>query len=316
MMLEKAISVSAPKTITESTPETLSESIPIKTSKECQTVIDTIHSEQQTNSIKTETKGTMVKQEVKDENIETDLYLCNICKDVSRATTPKEPTGPTDTNTNTNSLYLIVQNEKEKYKQLVARTFEEKKRKQQETLQLKQELQVIKSVLKMAGLKFDYKEYLEMSVKEPILIKNSDLKQSLLPPIGQGSGIADSTNTNSTNPSNTNTEPTEKTIHQMERDISDMVSELTFVPPKDNQAHYVRNRKMRPYSADQIPAILTHNQNLDYNNRAHIHLDNVVYQLEPIVEQKELPPVIEKKKTGYASRVWRAKVVKKLKEHL
>jgi hypothetical protein len=278
----------------------------------CQTIVENRNAEQQTFSVRTESKSTLARQEMNDAIIATDIIPTETVKEE-----PSPPTEPLE-----GPIYLIVQKEQEKYKGLVQRTSEEKKRRYQEVNHLKQELDAIKSVLRMAGLQFDYKECIEAHTraKAPITIANNcDLgsKQSLLPPIQKRDDILKKEDLK------------DATIQYLENDrqfdFSDLISELTDLPPKDSNLHYTRNRKMRPYSADQIPAILAHNQNLDYNNRVHFHLDNVVYhtELPTVTETTQLPPVIEKKilqkshrvgseKTSYANRVWRANTIKKL----
>jgi hypothetical protein len=282
--------------------------------------------EQQTPQVRLTSTSTQVIKEYRDEVTSTDTFVCTTC--IDKEESEEEESREVTPASSDESLYFLVQKEKEKYKALLQRTAEEKKRKRQEVAQLRQELDVIKSVLKMAGLHFDYKEYLDAQqrTKTPItVIKNADLrpKQPALPPIQRkgGEDAADQSIQDIHKDATVVYQHSEK-LH----DYSDLISELTAVPPRELPQHPARTRPMRPYSADfidQIPAILVHNQNLDYNNRVHMHLDNVVYKLDnPIVT--ELPPVIEKKifqksavaapelkkKTNYANRIWRAKIVK------
>jgi hypothetical protein len=283
--------------------------------------------EQQTSVVKLVSATTQVIKESKDEAVCTDPFVCTSYIEKEEESEVEESRQVTPAEESEESLYFLVQKEKEKYKALLQRTAEEKKRKRQEAAQLRQELDVIKSVLQMAGLHFDYKEYLDAQqrTKTPItVIKNSDLrqKQAALPPIQRkNEDVADQTIQEIHKDATVVYQHSEK-LH----DYSDLISELTAVPPRDRPHHGARTRPTRPYSADyvdEIPAILAHNQNLDYNNRVHMHLDNVVYKLDnPIIT--ELPPVIEKKifqkgavvapelkkKTNYANRIWRAKIVK------
>ncbi|KAJ3324758.1 hypothetical protein HDV06_006066 [Boothiomyces sp. JEL0866] len=111
----------------------------------------------------------------------------------------------------------------------------------------------------------------------------------------------------------------------------------TISPPKEpKKASSFRSTRYKLKSdPNEIPAILTHNQNLDYNNRAHLFLDSYSYvesdassstkvpQIGNKRREKTLPPVIDRKgvldlakesfknaKTTYSGRFWRAKIVK------
>ncbi|KAI8897788.1 hypothetical protein BC833DRAFT_649277 [Globomyces pollinis-pini] len=119
-------------------------------------------------------------------------------------------------------------------------------------------------------------------------------------------------------------------------------STLSVVPPKDPPNKMASKTRSKRYkvakdSSNVIPAIQTHNQNLDYNNRAELFLENVVYVPEEInsklnnslpTEKTSLPPLLDKRiskigsviglashsfnhaKTAYSGRIWRSKIIK------
>lgn len=82
------------------------------------------------------------------------------------------------------------------------------------------------------------------------------------------------------------------------------------VPPKGVPVTTPRKPKFKDEKEEKevIPAILNHNQNLDYNNRATLYLENLVYTCEDrIFETKEGKEKVEKEKdkSGIASRIWK-----------
>ena len=319
------------------------------------------------------------------------------------------------------SIYLLVQREKKKFHAYVERVSEEKKRKQLQIDQLRQEMHILKQVLKMAGLDMgvhDFKEILNaypqtkglqhkslLFPPPPSVITNGpvpqDSKEStfiaektpVLPPISSVHPFDDEfeDDVHATIKELQAAQPEEKT--QVERDEYDESSigqernenanaatlqDFQYAPPPttDRDSNGTNPRKNRykvtlsvppaavpNFASDvpvtpliaklsqeptQIPALLQHNQNLDYNNRAHLYLDGVVYEsvaVAPLevgmipnvsslnqsetelskvfskLREKELPPLKEvvgpgevldpaSKKTSYAGRMWRSKIVR------
>ncbi|KAJ3259316.1 hypothetical protein HK103_002514 [Boothiomyces macroporosus] len=121
--------------------------------------------------------------------------------------------------------------------------------------------------------------------------------------------------------------------------LNDLFSEgiTAITPPTDQKkpGSFRSSRYKLKSDPSEIPAILTHNQNLDYNNRAHLYLDSYSYvesdassatkvpQIGNGRKEKTLPPIVDRKgvlglakesfknaKTTYSGRFWRAKIVK------
>ncbi|KAJ3310550.1 hypothetical protein HDV04_004962 [Boothiomyces sp. JEL0838] len=121
--------------------------------------------------------------------------------------------------------------------------------------------------------------------------------------------------------------------------LNDLFSEgiTAITPPTDPKkpGSFRSSRYKLKSDPSEIPAILTHNQNLDYNNRAHLYLDSYSYvesdassttkvpQIGNKRKEKTLPPIVDRKgvlglakesfknaKTTYSGRFWRAKIVK------
>ena len=92
------------------------------------------------------------------------------------------------------ALYILVEREKKKYQGMVERMTEENKRKQTELERLKSEIEIIKEVLALAGLKMDLKEFQRIISSRAHAGKKRiepavDLKtkaQAVLPPIATG----------------------------------------------------------------------------------------------------------------------------------
>ncbi|KAJ3373012.1 hypothetical protein HDU91_001445 [Kappamyces sp. JEL0680] len=271
--------------------------------------------------------------------------------------------------THDESLYFLVQKEKKKFHAMVERNAEEKKRRAAEMDSLRQETQILKGVLKLAGLEYNLQDFREIiqahdgkRMMTPVtVIKNKDLrgeKNSVLPPIphdGQDRGSEDEF---------------EADVHATIKELQDagigsskpfddpeMPQQMAppYVPPPTTTARKPRFKPASPGSLEPadglatqprtIPAILQHNQNLDYNGRAHIYLDNVVFEeteetlgtastvgekssqlsrlfAKSLGRDKDaassttatLPPlkddVLGTKKTSYASRLWKSRVVR------
>ncbi|KAJ3272042.1 hypothetical protein HDV01_005994 [Terramyces sp. JEL0728] len=333
------------------------------------------------------------------------------------------------------SIYLLVQKEKRKYQQMMERVIEDKKKKAAEIDHLKVEIDLMKRVMKLAGVSIETKDL------QAILRNSGSLitRTSVLPPIPKeakktkkkerisklqqgtreitaanpakhhtndvqtaepevlvplndivqetksdqpqkeveseedekdiefderscspttnatykdNSSIVENTVSCAQPPASKNEnefsgeinldgEINELNINEMNQSESfnDIYSDgaTAFAPPNGpyRKANSVRSNRYRLKSDPiDIPAILTHNQNLDYNNRAHLYLDNLSYvesdsstinvpQIGNKRREKSLPPVIDRKgvlglakesfknaKTTYSGRFWRAKIVK------
>lgn len=244
------------------------------------------------------------------------------------------------------SLYFLVQKERVKFKALVQRTIEEKKYRKSHIERLNSKINLMSKVLQMAGIEFDQQEFEKLVEPKNIppqtpikILTTSDLntKNIVLPPIARID--SDKNNANiyeleSDTPISEKQEKDAKLPNKIETGIadqSDVMSEITAIAPqlpkslaKPNSRADRLIQKISTPKMDLLPAIALHNQNLDYNNRAKMYLDDLVYESQNTIQGEavavaETLPVLkevddknksQRLKSMFSQRVWRVRKVR------